>query len=55
MTEQEVEMMRGSKTEEEWNKNCTKVKVAHGGYYPPDWYAKIVMSGLAEQAERRWP
>lgn len=45
MTAAEIEMMRGSKTEAEWNANCNTVKTAHGGY-PADWFTKIIMSGL---------
>lgn len=44
--EQVVKMMESSKSEDEWNANCDKVKAAFGGNYPPWWYAKIVMSGL---------
>ena len=41
--EQDVlELMRQSKTADEWNANCDKVKDANGGY-PPFWYVGIIM------------
>jgi len=49
VSEEEVEMMRSSKTEDEWNQRCNTVKAAHGGYYPADWYEKIIASGLMQQ------
>jgi len=46
MNEQEVvKLMKTSKTEEEWNNNCDKVKKACDGY-PPFWYQAIILSGL---------
>lgn len=41
-----VELMKGSKTKDEWNANCDKVKKASGGQYPSWWYQKIILSGL---------
>ena len=38
-------LMSSSKSEQEWNANCDKVKAANNGY-PSFWYAEIVMSGL---------
>lgn len=47
MTKQEViDLMRSSKTEEEWNENCEKVKEAHGGQYPDYWFASIIIGTL---------
>jgi len=45
MTEEQIEMMKSSATEVEWNANVGKVKATHGGY-PTDWYEKIVLSGV---------
>ena len=47
MNEKEVvELMESSKSEAEWNANCSKVKKACGGY-PGFWYSAIVLSGVA--------
>lgn len=53
MSEDEIEMMRSSKDEEEWNANCDKVKAAHGGY-PADWYEAIVLSGFLRETSAKW-
>lgn len=47
MDKQEVvDLMRGSKTVEDWNTNCDTVKAAHDGAYPGYWFATFIMSGL---------
>jgi hypothetical protein len=46
MTEQEVvDLMKSSKTEDEWNANCDKVKKAFDGY-PSFWFSAIILSGV---------
>lgn len=55
MSESEVvELMVSSKSEEEWNANCDKVKAACNGY-PSFWFHKIVMSGLMATIKETWP
>ena len=54
MTEKEVlELMKSSKSEDEWNKNCDAVKRACGGY-PDFWYATIMLSGVARGVFSTW-
>lgn len=49
MTKQEViDLMKSSKSKQEWNDNCDKVKKACNGY-PDFWFVEIVMSGLADK------
>ena len=43
-----IELMKSSKTKDEWNANCDKVKAANGGY-PDWWYPEIVASGLMDK------
>lgn len=43
-----VTLMRSSKNEEEWDRNCDIVKEANGGY-PPFWYTTIITSGLINE------
>ncbi len=46
MSEQEViALMKSSKSEADWNRNCDEVKRRCNGY-PPFWYSSIVLSGL---------
>jgi len=47
ITEAELDKIRNCKSAADWNKACNDVKAAHSGAYPPDWYAKVMLSGLA--------
>lgn len=47
MTQQEVvDLMKSSKTEQEWNENRDLIKVAFGGDYPKFWHTAVIASGL---------
>lgn len=49
MNEQEViALLESSKSAQEWNENCDKIKRACGGY-PPYWWLKVIQSGLANK------
>lgn len=54
LTEQEESKLVASKNEDEWNAICDEVKAARGGKYPPDWFARVMMSGLGARAQERW-
>ena len=43
-----IELMKSSKTEEEWNSNTQKVRDSCGGY-PDFWFAEIIASGLIDR------
>ena len=50
MNQQEVlDLMRLSKSKQEWDLNCDKVKAAHNGSYPDYWYKEVVLSGLCDK------
>ena len=54
MSEDEVvALMKSSKSESEWNRNCDTVKAKCGGY-PAFWFARIVASGLLSQVSSSW-
>ena len=54
MDKQEVvNLMKSSKSENEWDANCDKVKAACDGY-PDFWYSNIVMSGLFNDVSSKW-
>ena len=54
MTQQEViDLMKSSKSEEDWNKNCDLVKQKCNGY-PPFWYKEIILSGLADEIMQKF-
>ena len=47
--EQVVRLMQSSKSEREWNDNCSKVKNAFSGKYPSFWWSAIIVSGIADE------
>jgi len=51
--EQVVSLMRSSKSREEWNANCDKVRAAYSDY-PSWWYKKIIMSGVVAKTQAKW-
>lgn len=48
-----VALMESSRSEDEWNQNCDRVKAACGGY-PDYWYAAVVLSGVAARTQAKW-
>lgn len=54
LTADEIEVLAGTKSEKEWNLVCDMIKDERGGNYPPDWYFKIVMSGIAACTSQSW-
>lgn len=46
--DQVLTLMKSSKTSDEWNANCGKVKAACGGY-PEYWFQEVVMTRLADK------
>lgn len=53
LTQEELDALKASKSEEEWNTLCDGVKKAHGGY-PGDWFAKVIISGLLNKTAANW-
>lgn len=54
MTIDEVkELMRSSKSEQEWIANVKRVKLFFDGY-PSFWYKEIVLSGLVGEVTKRF-
>lgn len=54
MTQNEVvELMKSSKSEQEWNDNCDEVKKKCGGY-PEFWYGAIVISGVINEVNAKY-
>ncbi len=49
-----VKLMESSKSENEWNSNCDKVKAAHNGQYPDYWFESIMSSGVAWNTFRKF-
>lgn len=54
MNEEQVkELMRSSKTEQEWNNNCDVVKKSCNGY-PSFWFTAIIASGLCGEVSKKF-
>lgn len=47
-------LMQGSRSEQEWNDNCDKVKAANNGHYPTFWFLHIIVSGLLNNTRIQW-
>lgn len=54
LTDDELESLESSESESEWDRACDGVKRARGGVYPPDWYARVVLSGVVSAARLSW-
>lgn len=54
MIESEVlELMKSSKSEIEWEKNCNTVKERCNGY-PDFWYSAIIFSDVMGKTVNKW-
>lgn len=54
MSAEELAAVKGSKTEAQYVVAVDAVKGAHGGQYPDDWYAKMVLSGECRRIGAQW-
>ena len=54
LTEAEMTKLRNTKSESEWNAVCDEIKAARNGTYPPDWFAKMMMTGLMSAIAATW-
>lgn len=54
LTQDEVEKLMATKSESEWNAMCDEIKRARGGQYPPDWWSRMMMTGLIESIQKSW-
>jgi hypothetical protein len=53
MTDDEVAEFENATSEAHWNDLCDKIKSKYGGY-PTNWYARIMLGGVAARAQSRW-
>jgi len=54
ITDEEIDLLKNSKTEVEWNAICDKIKKSRNGHYPPDWWSKVKLSGIIDEAIKRF-
>jgi len=53
ITEEEIELLKASMSDEDWNNACSQIKEAHGGY-PSDWWSRVMASGLGDEIMNKW-
>jgi hypothetical protein len=46
LTEDELIALSNAKNKYDWNETCDKIKAVRSGWYPPDWYVKVIASGF---------
>jgi len=54
LTDEEFKSLAATKSETEWNTQCSNIKRSRGGAYPSDWYHKVVLSGLMAKTIKNW-
>lgn len=54
LKDSDLNALKNSQNEEEWNAVCDRVKKEGGGNYPTDWFEKVLRSGVAGDAQERW-
>ncbi len=54
MTEEQIQQLLNTKSETEWNALCDEIKQANGGDYPHDWYVRVIIGGVINQAQANW-
>lgn len=54
ITEAELETLRKSRNEQEWNAACDEIKRVRGGHYPEDWLFRVMLSGFMRDQVTSW-
>lgn len=54
LNDKDIRDLEATSCEEEWNAICDRVKAAHGGQYPVDWFVKVNLSGLMGRVAVGW-
>lgn len=54
ISEEEINRLEACQSDIEWNDTCDSIKERRDGAYPPDWWPKVMKSGLADRVTARW-
>lgn len=54
ITEAELNSLKATKNEREWNAACDAIKKARNGSYPDDWWPKVKLTGLMDAIFASW-
>jgi len=54
LTALELGLLEQAASAKEWDEVCDLIKEERGGSYPPDWFEKVLASGLAADVMLSW-
>lgn len=54
ITDEEIEKLKNTKTEGEWNAVCDEIKKSRNGQFPSDWWPRVKLSGIMDEAIARF-
>ena len=54
LTQEELGVLKSCNSEKDWNAACDEIKRTRDGAYPPDWWAKVKLSGMMARISARW-
>lgn len=49
MSEDELRLLEGARTQDEWDAAVKRIKDEHGGQLPAEWAEKVEASGLKQR------
>jgi hypothetical protein len=52
LTTEEYEDLEQATTEVRWSEVCDRIKAARENRYPPDWYQRVIVTGLLARKHR---
>jgi len=54
LTDTELTQPKATTCEHEWNNQCDAIKRVRNGEYPPDWFQRMMLSGLMSRIMASW-
>lgn len=54
LTDAEMFDLGKTRSVEEWGEVCDRIKAARGGYYPREWFTRIVLSKFMNEVQVTW-
>lgn len=54
LTSEQLDLLKATKSMDDWNTACGIIKNANGGDYPSDWWQEVMSSGLANKVMASW-
>lgn len=54
ITDEEIQALEGVQSMDEWNTLCKDIQKRRDGAFPPDWWAKVKLSGLMDRVTARF-